>query len=55
MELRELAYSYARGVGVERLMALSGLGEVSLRAIMGCDLFKGLAAEEAKRIADGAE
>ena len=53
--LSELAKAHARGAEVEELMALGGLSEANLRAVMGCDLFRGLAREESGRIARGQE
>ena len=48
--LREIAFASARGESHERLMALSGFGDHTLRAIMSCDLFKGLVREEKARL-----
>lgn len=53
--LSDLALAAGRGAGEQELMALGGLSEGNLRAVMSCDLFKGLARQEAQRMADGQE
>jgi len=53
--LGEMAKRRGRGASKKELMEESGLSEASLDAIMSCDLFQGLAREEAMRLADGAQ
>ena len=52
-DLGAMARRRGRGASKAQLMDESGLSEASLDAIMSCDLFQGLARDEAKRLADG--